>query len=78
METVWQLAANAGGVVLLAVLVVFLQSKQQEKMLANEQQRAIEEREDKLRLATVLEANTKAITSLALIIEELRRGRSAP
>ena len=53
---------NSSVSVVLALVVIFWYRKDSQNNLADEKQRATQEREDKLQLLEVLKENTRAIT----------------
>jgi len=62
-----------GGLFALAVLSILALNSVWKERQAEMAQRVQEEREDKLRLAQVLEGNTAAITQLSAIVAELKQ-----
>lgn len=58
-----------GGVGGLAAFALWMLNRVWTDALRREQQRSAEQREDKIRLASVLEANTKALVRLESLIE---------
>lgn len=73
METLIPKIVEQGGLFALAVFAIWALNAVWKERQTELQQRVGEEREDKLRLAQVLECNTAAITQLTTIVAELKR-----
>ncbi len=73
METLIPKLLEQGALFALAVLAIYALNVVWKDRLRDSQERAQEERADKLRLAEVLECNTAAITQLTAIVSELKQ-----
>lgn len=71
MESLLKEAVNAGGVIFLATVGVFLWTKYHEQNQKEMQEMVREQQADKNHLAAVLESNTKANTELIMLVREI-------
>lgn len=72
MEQLLPELLKEGGLFALAALAILALNYVWKERQKETEQRVQEERADKLRLSDVLEANTKAITELIVLVRELR------